>query len=63
MPETTDRYAGFSSDELLRRARLLRDIAEKSAVRDRHRLNRLALEHEDAARAARIKIAQELGIA
>ena len=61
--QTTSRYTGFSSGELLRRARVLREIAEKSAVRDRHRLNRLALEHEDAARAERVRVATELGVA
>lgn len=62
--QTTDRYAGFSSNELLRRARILREIAQQERKpRDRRHLEELALEHEDEARAVRIRAAQELGIA
>ena len=53
------RFAGFSSAELLRRARVLRDIAEDEPPRKRHQINRLALEHEDAARRARGIVAGE----
>jgi hypothetical protein len=48
-----DRFSGFSSDELLRRARVLRQVAEREHPRERHRLNRLALDLEDAARQRR----------
>ncbi len=55
MPETTrdrERFAGFSSGELLRRARVLRDIAA-SDRQERRRLDQLAFEHEEAARLIR----------
>lgn len=53
-PDTTaDRFSGFSSNELLRRARVLRDVAEKEPMRERRNLERLALDHEDAARRMR----------
>lgn len=48
------RFAGFSSGELLRRARSLRDIADADPV-ERTRLTRLAFEHEEAARLMRRK--------
>ena len=50
---TQEQFSGFSSGELLRRARTLREIAERETPRERRRLERLALEHEDAARHAR----------
>ena len=49
---TDDQFAGFSSDELLRRARVLREIAETDKW-ERGRLVALAEKHEDAARRAR----------
>lgn len=55
--ETTrdrERFAGFSSAELLRRARVLRDVAEADP-KERRRLDRLAFEHEEAARLVRRK--------
>lgn len=47
------KYAGFSNEELLRRARVLRDIASGELPVDRRKLEKLALEHEDAAREVR----------
>lgn len=53
-----ERFAGFSSGELLRRARALRDCAYSDPV-ERRRLERLAFEHEEAARLVRRKEAAE----
>lgn len=44
-------------------ARILREIAETEELRERNHLERLAREHEDAARAKRVRVATELGIA
>lgn len=52
-PAVLGKYAGFTSDELLRRARLLRDIADGELPVERRKLEKLALEHEDAAREVR----------
>jgi hypothetical protein len=61
-PETAsrdrERFAGFSSMELLRRARVLRDIAESDPL-ERRRLERLASDHEEAARLVRRKESAE----
>ena len=48
------RFSGFSSAELLRRARVLRDVAASDPL-ERTRLERLSLDHEDAARLMRRK--------
>jgi hypothetical protein len=56
-PDTTrdrDRFAGFSSDELFRRAQVLRDVAAADKW-ERTRLEQLARDHEDAARLMRRK--------
>jgi hypothetical protein len=47
-----ERFTGLSSDELLRRARTLRDIATSNPL-ERKRLERLAFDHEEAARLLR----------
>lgn len=51
--EVRKKYDGFSSDELLRRAMVLREIANKEPPTERRRLERLALEHENYARFVR----------
>jgi hypothetical protein len=58
-PNTVDHYAGFSSAELLRRARVLRDIAKGSSIKERRRFDNLAWEHEEAARKVRARSKQE----
>lgn len=53
-------FSGFSLGELLRRARLLRDIAEQTvAIKDRYVMERWALKYEDAAREERKRISRK----